>query len=168
MNASAVLYSAVGEELTRYEIDLEGAALTRRETVETPAVVQYAWPHPSKRYLYIATSNRGSGPGMNADFNHVSAYRIDPGSGTLTPHGEPQRLPARAVHICVDPKGAYEFPARTGGHTNDLTRPSSFCMLGDVDESTLGIFDDGVRSLRRRSLATNYSWHAIPSYCTAK
>ena len=40
--AGSVLYSAVGEELTRYEVDVERAALTRRETIRVPAVVQYA------------------------------------------------------------------------------------------------------------------------------
>src|ERR1017187_4911376 len=70
MNANVTLYSAVGEELTHYEVDVEGAVLVRRKTIKVPAVVQYAWPHPSKRYLYVATSNRGAG--MKADFHHGS------------------------------------------------------------------------------------------------
>ncbi len=107
----AMLYSAVGEELTRYEVDVEGAALTRRETIEVPAVVQYAWPHPSKRYLYVATSNRGTGAGMSANLNHLSAYRIDPANGALTLHGGRQTLPHRAVHICVEPGGGYVLSA---------------------------------------------------------
>jgi len=111
------LYSTVGETVTRYEVDVAGATLTRRETIEVPAVVQYAWPHPSRRWLYIATSNRGSGAGMNADHNHVSAYRIDPASGALSRHGEPQALPARAVHICMHPSGEYLL----SGH--NLPRP---------------------------------------------
>ena len=105
MNASVKLYSAVGEELTRYDVDVDAAALTRRETIKVPAVVQYAWPHPSKRYLYVATSNRGEG--MKADFNHVSALRIDPASGALAYHGEPVPLRARAVHICLTPDGTH-------------------------------------------------------------
>lgn len=105
MNSKVALYSTVGAELTRYDVDIEGAALTRRETVPLPANAQYAWTHPTRRYLYVATSNRGSGG--TADFNHVSAFRIDPKSGALTPHGEPQALPERAVHICVDPTGRY-------------------------------------------------------------
>lgn len=109
--AGAVLYSAVGEELTRYEMDVEGAALTRRETLKVPAVVQYAWPHPSKRYLYVTTSNRGAGAGMNADLNHLSAYRIDAADGALALHGERQTLPHRAVHICVEPGGGYVLSA---------------------------------------------------------
>jgi hypothetical protein len=71
----AALYSAVGEQLARYEIDVEGATLVRRETIGVPAVVQYASPHPSRRWLYVATSNRGAAAGMNASHNHLSAYR---------------------------------------------------------------------------------------------
>jgi 6-phosphogluconolactonase len=99
VNASVKLYSAVGEELTHYDVDVDAATLTRRATIKVPAVVQYAWPHPSKRYLYVTTSNRGAG--MKSDFNHVSALRIDPASGELAFHGEPVALPARAVHLCL-------------------------------------------------------------------
>lgn len=105
MSARAALYSAVDDELTHYDVDAGNATLARGGTIKLLAHAQYAWPHPSKRYLYVATSNRG--PGLKADFNHVSAYRIDLASGALTPHGEPQPLYARAVHICVDPSGQY-------------------------------------------------------------
>jgi len=87
MKDKVALYSTVGDELTRYEVDVKEAALARRETVRLPAYAQYAWPHPSRRYIYVATSNRG--PGQKADFNHLSAFRIDAESGALTPHGEP-------------------------------------------------------------------------------
>ena len=60
MNAKAALYSAVGDELTHYELDTGEATLTRCKTVKAPANVQYAWPHPSREYLYVSTSNRGS------------------------------------------------------------------------------------------------------------
>jgi 6-phosphogluconolactonase (cycloisomerase 2 family) len=109
--AKSVLYSCVGEEVTRYEVDVAGAALTRRETIQVPAVVQYAWPHPSRKYLYVTTSNRGSGAGMSANQNHLSAYRIDAPDGKLTLHGERKTLPHRAVHICVEPNGGYVLSA---------------------------------------------------------
>jgi 6-phosphogluconolactonase len=105
MNSRVALYSAVGEELTHYEVDVGNAALIKHATTNVLANVQYAWPHPSRKFLYVATSNRGAGG--KADFNHVSAFRIDPDSGALAPHGEPQPLYARAVHICVDPAGAH-------------------------------------------------------------
>src|SRR5215510_12199301 len=50
------LYANVGADLTHYDVDVAGAALTRRATVTLPAGVQYAWPHVSRRYLYVATT----------------------------------------------------------------------------------------------------------------
>lgn len=105
MSAGVALYSAVDDELTHYAVDVEHASLDKRATVKVPANVQYAWPHPSRRFLYVATSNRGAG--LAADRNHLTAWRIDPQSGALSPHGEPQPLPHRAVHICVSPDGNF-------------------------------------------------------------
>src|SRR6185295_9874361 len=105
MNAKVSLYSAVGDVMTHYAVDVDAAVLVRRETVQLPANAQYAWPHPSKKCLYVATSNRG--PGLKADFNHVSAFGIDSATGALTPHGAPQPLRDRAVHICADADGRY-------------------------------------------------------------
>lgn len=99
------LYSAVDATLTRYTVDVEAATLERGETIELLANAQYAWPHPTQRCLYVATSNRGSA--AQADFNHVAAYRVDERTGALAPHGEPQALRDRAVHICVDAAGRW-------------------------------------------------------------
>jgi 6-phosphogluconolactonase (cycloisomerase 2 family) len=103
VTATAHLYSAVDEELTHYEVDVEAATLTRRGSINLPSFVQYAWPHPSRRYLYLTTSNRGAG--LKADYNHVSACRIDPATGAPTLHGAPVPLRQRAVHMCLDPAG---------------------------------------------------------------
>ena len=105
MNARVALYGAVDDELTHYDVDVENASLLRRATVKVPANVQYAWPHPSRRFLYVATSNRG--PGLKSDHHHVSAWRIDAHSGALSAHGAPQTLPQRAVHLCVSPDGGF-------------------------------------------------------------
>ena len=58
--AKLALYSAVGEALTHFDVDVDSATLTRRETISVPANVQYAWAHPSHRWLYVASSDRGS------------------------------------------------------------------------------------------------------------
>jgi 6-phosphogluconolactonase (cycloisomerase 2 family) len=105
----AALYSAVDDELTHYELDTARATLEKRASVKVPAIVQYAWPHPTRRYLFVTSSNRG--PGLKADRNHVTAFRIDPKSGALEEHGEPQSLPQRATHMCLDPAGAYALHA---------------------------------------------------------
>ncbi len=105
MNSRVALYSAIDDELTHYAVDVDSASLSRRTTVKVPANVQYAWPHPSRQFLYVATSNRGAG--LKADNNHLGAWRIDPRTGALSPHGPVQPLPMRAVHICVSPCGGF-------------------------------------------------------------
>ena len=58
-----VLYANVGPELAHYDIDVAGANLTRRASINLPANVQYAWPHASRPFFYVATSNSASGMG---------------------------------------------------------------------------------------------------------
>ena len=57
------LYANVGADLTHYDVDVAGAELIKRATVSLRASVQYAWPHASRRYLYVATSSSASGYG---------------------------------------------------------------------------------------------------------
>ncbi|MBN3756448.1 lactonase family protein [Paraburkholderia sp. Tr-20389] len=102
------LFSAVDDTLTRYDVDVAAATLTRRESIRTAAKVQYAWRHPGGPYLYVATS--AAGPRVPSDFNHVSAYRIGR-DGSLTRHGPSRPLDRRAVHVCVDPEGKYLLSA---------------------------------------------------------
>lgn len=97
------LYASVGPELTHYEVDVEGAALQRRGTVSLPANVHYAWPHASRRFLYVASSDSAPGTGGPVgDRHHVSALAIDPASGALGPHGAPIALPTRPIHMTTD------------------------------------------------------------------
>src|SRR3954447_18467752 len=96
------LYANVGTELTHYDVDVAGAELIKRETVKLPAAVQYAWPHLSRRYLFVASSSSAPGYGAAGTEHHVTAFRIDPGSGALTPHGAPIRLPTRPIHMSTD------------------------------------------------------------------
>src|SRR6516225_4148124 len=96
------LYANVGANLTHYDVDVAGAELTKRETVILPAGVQYAWPHASRRYLYVATSSSAPGYGTQGTEHHVTALAIDPATGALTPHGAPIRLPTRPIHISTD------------------------------------------------------------------
>jgi len=100
------LYASIGPELTHYELDVEGAALIRRGTVSVPANVQYAWPHASRRYLYVASSDSASGMGSAGNTHHVTALRIDP-SGALSPHGAPIPLPTRPIHMATDIPSEY-------------------------------------------------------------
>ena len=96
------LYASVGPELTQYDVDIDDATLHRRDTVILPANVHYVWPHASGRHLYVASSNSASGMGPAGDRHHVSAFRIDSGSGALAPHGDPIPLPTRPIHMTTD------------------------------------------------------------------
>ena len=102
MTNKVSLYASVGAELTHYDVDVEAAALTRRDTISLPANVQYVWPHASRRFLYAATSDSASGMGPAGNAHHVAALRIAPGSGALSPHGAPIGLPTRPIHMATD------------------------------------------------------------------
>ena len=49
-----VLYASAGSRLIHFEVDADNAVLHERATLQLPADVQYAWPHASRRYLYVA------------------------------------------------------------------------------------------------------------------
>src|SRR5204862_4693057 len=88
------LYAAAGAELTQYDLDPKNAALIKRGSVTLPANIQEAWPHPSRKYLYVAWSNNSAsyspaGGASKGDQHAISAFRIDPATGALTPHGKP-------------------------------------------------------------------------------
>ncbi len=108
MTRRIALYSAVDDTLTHYDVDVDAATLTKRASVKLPAKVQYAWPHPSRKYLYMSTSS--GGPRVKSDYNDVAAYAIE-GNGALVPLGEPRPMTRRAVHVCLDPAGHYIFSA---------------------------------------------------------
>src|SRR5262245_33037308 len=69
------LYAAVGPELTTYKLDVKEASLIKQASVTLPQDVQEAWPHPSRRYLYVTWSNNLKGA---AGLHGVTAFRIDP------------------------------------------------------------------------------------------
>src|SRR6476469_730515 len=101
-SAKVALYANVGADLTHYAVDVASAELIKRETVTLPAGVQYAGPHASRRYLYVASSSSASGYGKAGTEHHVTAFSIDPATGALSPHGAPIRLPMRPIHISTD------------------------------------------------------------------
>jgi 6-phosphogluconolactonase len=109
MPAKTVYYASIGPTLTLYDLDVEAAALTKRAAVTLPANIQYAWPHPSRRTLYVVSSN--GGPGVAGDKHFASALAIDPATGALRVHGDPAPLPSRPIHASVDAGGEYLLTA---------------------------------------------------------
>jgi 6-phosphogluconolactonase len=119
-NPGAVFYNAVGPTLTCWHPDIGNTALTRQDSVTLPALVQYAWRHPAKPILYVASSNfvpMGSPGGKH----HLTAFRIDPDTGALSPFGAPVAIHARPIHMSVDAGGnwlltAYNLPSAMSVH----------------------------------------------------
>ena len=100
---TVALYANVGADMTHYDIDVENAALIKRDTVTLPAGVQYAWPHASQPFLYVVSSTSGSSSlGVTGTDHFLSALRIDPATGAITPHGSPIRLASRPINTTTD------------------------------------------------------------------
>jgi 6-phosphogluconolactonase (cycloisomerase 2 family) len=139
----AVFYQSIGPELTCHDIDVENAALTRQSSVTIAgANVQYVWPHPSRKFLYVVSSD--GGPGTIPGTKHVAtAFRIEP-DGRLRFHGGVIRLPSRPVHCSVDRSGhylltAYNYPSNITVHriNADGTLGDEIAPAGKLD---VGIF----------------------------
>ncbi len=102
MPQKTVVYASVGPELTHYDLDVENAALSKRDTVTLPANVHYAWPHASRQFLYVATSNSASGDRRlcrrqapcqrvshrSRDRRLVAAWRADRSADPADPHDQ--------------------------------------------------------------------------------
>lgn len=101
---SVALYANVGAVLTHYDVDLANLELIRRDAVTLPAGVQYCWLHRDRRHLYVASSSGGPAPGnaQAGSEHHLTAFTIDPATGSLTQNGTPMRLPVRPIHITLD------------------------------------------------------------------
>ena len=110
--------------------------------------MQYAWPHASRRYLYVATSSSQPGYGAAGTEHHVTAFAIDPKSGALTTHGEPIRLPTRPIHMTTDIPSenilvAFNNPSAVGSTASTrISRPARRSSSGQIDP---GIYAHQVR-----------------------
>jgi len=125
-----VLYQSVGAVLTHFDVDIEAGALTRRTSVTLPSNVQYAWPHPSRKFIYVSTSDAASGNTPNPGVMHrICALRVA-GDGSLAMHGEPQPLPSRPIHHSVNPAGTHVLSA--------FNNPSNITVHPINADGTLG------------------------------
>ena len=152
-----VLYASVGAELTQYDMDVAGAALVKRGTVTLPAGVQYAWPHASRRYLYVASSNGGVGLGAaGGDKHHASAFRIDTSSGALHLHGDPVSLPSRPIHISTDVPSEYVLIAYNNPSGITVHRINRDGTLGEEVRQRTPL-DAGIYAHQARVIPSNKS-----------
>ena len=135
MTAKNVFYSAVGPELTPYIVDVDKAELSRQGSVSTAANIQYAWPHPSKRYLYVVSSSGGPAAGGAAGGTHVAnAFAIDSRTGALKPHGETVKLATRPIHASVDRSGRHLLIAYNNPSSLTVHRINADGTIGSLVE----------------------------------
>jgi 6-phosphogluconolactonase (cycloisomerase 2 family) len=130
MTDRTVLYQSVGAVLTQFDVDVEAASLTRRSSVTLPSNVQYLWPHPSRKFVYVSTSDAASGNTPNPGVMHrICALRVA-ADGSLALHGEAQALPSRPIHHCVNPAGTHVLTA--------FNNPSNITVHPIHADGTLG------------------------------
>ena len=132
-----VVYAAVGEELVRFDVDVERGALTRRESTKLPANIQEAALHPSGDYLYVGTANGGSsygaagaGPAGAGNDHRLMAFRVNRVTGALEPHGNWAPLPSRPIHLTTDVTGTHVLSA--------FNEPSNITVHRIRAEGTIG------------------------------
>jgi 6-phosphogluconolactonase len=111
-------YSGVGTDLTHYLVDVDADTLTKGGTVKMPGGIQYAWPSPSRKFLYVTSST--GGPGFSGNEHHLAAFRIG-ADGELKQQGNMVKLRWRPINDSVDRNGeyvlvAYNFPAGVSVH----------------------------------------------------
>jgi len=152
---NTVFYASTGPQLTLFGVDVAEAALEKRNAVVLPANVQYAWPHPSKRYLYVVSSD--GGPGVAGTTHRANAFRIDPVSGSLQSHGEPQSLPSRPIHVSVDASGEYLLTAYNAPSSVCVHRLNADGYIGEAvhqgDKLDVGIYAHQIRTTPDNSAA---------------
>jgi 6-phosphogluconolactonase len=146
-----IFYSSVGPELTPYSVDVEKAELSKQAAVSTPANIQYAWPHPSKKYLYVVSSSGGPAAGdVSGSVHAANAFAIDPATGALKPHGETVKLATRPIHACVDHSGRYLLIAYNNPSSLSVHRINADGTIGDQVEQPnkldTGIFAHQIRA----------------------
>ncbi len=148
VNRKCVLYSGVGPEFMRFEVDVASAALVKRESVKLLSNVQYAWPHPSGNFLYVSSSN--GGPGQTGNEHHVSAFRVDPSSGALQLDRDPITLRSRPIHNNVDRAGEYLLVAYndpSGVSVHKISRDGSIgAEIRQPESLDCGIYAHQIRA----------------------
>jgi 6-phosphogluconolactonase len=104
-----VHYASMGPDLILFDVDVDSAVLIKRASVRLPANIQYAWPHPSCRTLYVVSSD--GGPGVAGDKHYANSLAIDAATGELELKGVSAVLPSRPIHASVDANGEYLLTA---------------------------------------------------------
>lgn len=155
MPQKAVFYASVGPALTLYHLDVEKAALARQSTIQLPANVQYAWPHPYAHFLYVASSSGGPGSrGVQGTEHYLSALQIDSASGALQAHGPSAALRSRPIHMSLDRTGGYALTAYNNPSGVTVHRINADGTVGEEVKQTAAL-DGGIYGHQVRALPAN-------------
>src|SRR5215510_10578406 len=100
--ARTVFYQGVGDRLTQWDVDLDSATLTPRASVTLPSNIQYVWPHPTRKFLYVSTSDAASGNAPNPGKVHRLCVLSVDATGAISMHGESMTLPQPPIHNIID------------------------------------------------------------------
>jgi 6-phosphogluconolactonase len=152
-NVNAVFYDAVGPNITWWRPDIAAASLTKQGSVAAPALVQYAWRNPMLPVLYVASSNFVP-MGDPAGKHHLTAFRIDPANGALTPFGAPVAIRARPINVTVDASGKWLLTAYNIPSTMSVHPLGSDGAIGAEVKQTASI-DGGIYAHQIRMMPSN-------------
>ena len=125
-----VFYQSVGDRLTQWDVDVEAATLTPRGSITLPSKVQYVWAHPSRKFLYVTTSDAAAGNAPNPGKVHRLCALSIGVNGELSLHGEPAVLPQRPIHHSLDATGRYALTC--------YNTPSNLTVHRINDDGTVG------------------------------
>jgi len=155
MTSRTFFYASLGPALTLYRIEVDAAALSKADTMLLPEKVQYAWPHPSAPFLYVASSNGGaSSLGVAGDRHFLSALRIDPSSGELQSHGDSAALWSRPIHVNVDRTGRFALVAYNNPSSVSVHRLETDGTVGEEVRQAAAL-DCGIFAHQIRVTPTN-------------
>lgn len=119
-------FVATGAKLSSFRF--AGGRLDLVGSVEMPSRVQYAWPHPVLRILYVACADRT--PGQVGQPFFLCAMQRGP-DGMLTPLGTAVTLPSRPIHVTTDGSGAHVLTAYSGAPGLTVHRLHEDGAIGD-------------------------------------
>ena len=153
-----VLFASVGPVLTLYDVDADAATLAPRGSATLPANVQYAWPHPSRRYFYVTSSDGqpGGGSAPRGNTHSLNAFTLDPATGRLSPHGEARALPSRPIHNSVDQSGQFVLTAFNEPSGVTVHRINADGTLGQMVNQPTKL-DTGIYAHQIRAVPSNRS-----------
>ena len=135
-----VLYTSLDKDIIHYDLDARTAVLTRRGSVSLPSSVQYAWPHASRRFLYVVCSDFFAN--AKTTEHYLVALRIDPDTGELSRHGAPLRLMNRPMQVTTDIPSRHILVAYSDPSGVQVFRVNSdFTIGGEVAQP--GVTDKG-------------------------